>query len=120
MKHILLIATLLAPAPAMADFSCTLERQCGGGTCEPFAGGPMLLTEAGDVWQVTIGDQTWEGYSTTTVTTGELSIVIPPQSDISGLVSVYPSGNGVFTVHTDGPDGLVVISGTGTCQDAAG
>jgi hypothetical protein len=120
MRKLLMVLAFLAPAPALADVICTIERQCGGGTCEPFQGGPMALREVGDLWQVELQGDVWEGYATTTVETDEISIVIPPMDGLSGLVSVYPSGQGVFTVHANGPDGMVVISGTGLCEGVGG
>jgi hypothetical protein len=114
MKLAVVLLALL-PAPAFAAFECAIERQCGGGTCEAFDGGPMTLRETGDVWEVSLAGSTWNGYSTTTVESGETSIVIPPEDGMSGLVSVYPSGETAFTVHMGGAEGMVVITGTGTC-----
>jgi hypothetical protein len=119
MKHLALLAVLI-PAPALAAFDCTIQQQCGGGTCEPFTGGGMLLKEVGDVWQVSLDGQMWEGYSASTLTDGgEVSIVIPPQNGISGLISVYPTGEVSFTVHAYGK-GAVAITGSGTCAGEGG
>lgn len=114
--------TLLAlfPAPAFAGFECSITQQCGGGTCEPFAGGPFLIQEAGDVWRISWQGQEWEGYSTTTAQAlGEASIVIPPQNGVSGLISIYPSGEISFTAHAYG-DSAVAITGSGTCMTEGG
>lgn len=114
--------TLLAlfPAPAFAGFECSITQQCGGGTCEPFAGGPFLIQEAGDVWRISWQGQEWEGYSTTTTQAlGEASIVIPPQNGVSGLISIYPSGEISFTAHAYG-DSAVAITGSGTCMTEGG
>ena len=121
MKHLLLAVAGMAPAPALAaSFDCAITQQCGGGTCEAFDGGPMLVQEAGDVWQVSLAGQSWEGYSTTTLVAGdEVSIVIPPQNGMSGLISIYPTGEVSFTVHAYG-DAAVAITGSGTCAGEGG
>jgi hypothetical protein len=115
-----LFTLALLPTPALAAFDCTLTQQCGGGTCEPFTGGPLLVKESGDVWAITIGDQRFDGYSASTVVAGgEVSIVIPPQDGMSGLISIYPSGEIIFTAHSDGGS-AVAITGTGTCAGEGG
>ncbi|MBA3910325.1 MAG: hypothetical protein C0524_10690 [Rhodobacter sp.] len=115
MKYAVLTVACLAPAPALANIECTIVQQCGGGTCEPFDGGPLLLQEVGDVWQVSLAGQMWEGYSTTSAdTAGLVSIVLPPQNGMEGLISVYPSGEVSFTAHAYG-DGPVSITGSGNC-----
>ncbi|MCX7289115.1 MAG: hypothetical protein NTW20_16615 [Rhodobacterales bacterium] len=121
LRHALLAVLALAPAPTLAaSFDCTIVQQCGGGTCEAFEGGPLVVKEAGDVWQVSLAGQAWEGYSTTTVEAGgEVSIVLPPQNGISGLISIYPSGEVSFTVHAYG-DAAVAITGSGTCAGEGG
>ena len=112
----LALTPTLVPAPALAaSFDCTIARQCGGGTCEPYGGGPLVLEEAGDLWQVSTGGQSWQGYASAAPEQGgELSIVIPPQNGVSGLISVYPSGEVSFTVHAFG-EGAIAITGSGTC-----
>ncbi len=121
MRHALILSLVLLPAPALsASFDCTIQQQCGGGTCEPFAGGPMVVREMGDLWQVEIGGTIYEGYATTTMDTGgEVSIVLPPQQGMSGLVSIYPSGEVSFTAHAYG-DGPVAITGSGNCAGEGG
>ena len=120
MKHAVLFVLALVPAPAFANFECTATQQCGGGTCEPYAGGPFLIEEAGDVWRVTTDGQSWEGYATTTADTGgEVSIVLPPQNGMSGLVSIFPSGEFLFTAHAYG-QGAVAITGSGNCMAEGG
>ena len=117
MKFTAFLTLALLPAPAFAAFECVIDRQCGGGTCEPFVGGPMTAREAGDLWEVSLDGTTWIGNSTTMVEDiGEVSIVIPPVDGLSGLVSVYASGAVVFTVHAGGADGVVAITGTGVCE----
>ena len=119
MKRLLALITLL-PTPALANFDCSIERQCGGGACEAFAGGPMTVRELGDSWQVEIAGTIYEGYETTTMETGgEVSIVLPPQQGISGLVSIYPSGEVSFTVHAYS-EGAVAITGSGNCSGEGG
>ena len=120
MKHLILALVALAPLPALADYQCIAERQCGGGACEAYAGGPFLIEEAGDVWRVSTEGQAWEGYATTTTDTGgEVSIVLPPQNGMSGLVSIFPSGEFLFTAHAYG-EGAVAITGSGTCAADGG
>jgi hypothetical protein len=111
----------LSPAPALAaSFDCVIHTQCGGGTCEPYPGGPFLIEELGDLWRVSADGQVWEGYSTTTMDTGgEVSIVLPPQGGMSGLVSIYPTGEISFTAHAYG-DGPVAITGSGNCAGEGG
>ena len=119
MKTAAIAILALFPAQAFA-FECTIAQQCGGGTCEPFAGGPLLVKEAGDVWQVSMDGQNWQGYSTTTTETGgEVSIVLPPQGGMSGLISIYHGGEISFTVHAYG-SGAVAITGSGNCMADGG
>jgi len=119
MKY-LIVALSLTATPALAGFECAIERQCGGGACEPFAGGPLLLNETGDGWEVSMDGATWSGYPASTVTDGgEVAIVIPPQGGVTGLISVYPSGDVSFTVHAYG-DQAVAITGQGKCTTAGG
>jgi hypothetical protein len=110
----------LLSTPVLAGFECSIDRQCGGGTCEAFTGGPFLIIEAGDAWRISWEGQEWEGYSTTTVNdVGEASIVIPPQNGVSGLISIYPSGEISFTAHAYG-ESAVAITGSGTCKMEGG
>jgi hypothetical protein len=119
MKRLIAALSLVA-TPALADFECTIERQCGGGACEAFAGGPLILHEAGDIWQASMDGAMWEGYAASTVEDGgEIAIVIPPQQGLSGLISVYPSGEVSFTVHAYG-DIAVAITGQGNCIAGGG
>lgn len=110
----------LLPVPALAGYECTVIQQCGGGTCEAYAGGPFMIEEAGDVWRVSTDGQSWDGYLTTTMDVdGEVSIVLPPQGGMSGLVSIYASGEFLFTAHANG-QGAVAITGSGTCMTEGG
>jgi hypothetical protein len=121
MKRAYLFALALLPTPALAGFDCTLVQQCGGGTCEAFTGGPMVLTETGDVWQIALDGQQWQGYATATLEAGgEVSIVIPPQGGISGLISITPTGEAAFTVHATSDNTLVVITGSDSCGGVGG
>jgi hypothetical protein len=116
----ILLAFALLPTPALAGFDCTILRQCGGGTCEPFTGGNMLVEETGDVWSITMDGQRWEGYSASTLTEGgEVAVVVPPQNGMSGLISVYPSGEILFSVHANG-SGAIAITGSGNCSGVGG
>ena len=118
MKLAALALLSLIPAPALAGFECTVARQCGGGTCEAYAGGPFLIEEVGDIWKVSTDGQSWDGYVTTSADTGgELSIVLPPQNGMSGLVSIFPAGEFLFTAHAAGP---VSITGEGNCTATGG
>ena len=120
MKVAALAVLALLPAPAFAGYECAATQQCGGGTCEAYTGGPFLIEESGDVWRVSTGGQSWEGYQTTTVDTGgEVSIVLPPQNGMSGLVSIFPSGEFLFTAHAGG-QGAVAITGSGSCAGDGG
>ena len=110
----LLVTLALLPTPALADLTCTVDRQCGGGICEPYPGGPFLIEETGETVRVSADGQSWEGYVSNGGDTGELSIVLPPQNGMSGLISVFPDGAFLFTAHAQG-DMLVAISGEGSC-----
>ena len=118
MKRLIAILALL-PAPALANFECTIAQQCGGGVCEPFTGGPMTITEAGEVWQVAMDGQSWEGTGITREDAGELAIFLPPQNGMTGLISIYPSGEISFTAHAYG-DMAVAITGQGNCMTEGG
>ena len=120
MKRAVLVLLGLIPAPAFAGYECIATQQCGGGTCEAYAGGPFLIEEAGDFWQVSTDGQSWDGYLTTTMDAGgEVSIVLPPQNGMSGLVSIFPSGEFLFTAHAYG-QGAVAITGSGNCTGEGG
>lgn len=120
MKKLIVVLSVFA-TPALANFDCAIERQCGGGACEAFAGGPLVLQETGDTWQVSLDGGVWQGYSSTTMTEGgEVSIVIPPQNGVSGLVTVMPTGQVAFTVHANSEAGLVAITGEGNCAGDGG
>jgi hypothetical protein len=119
MKRFLAILALL-PTPALADMTCTFERQCGGGTCEPFSGGPMVLHAEGDAWQISLDGSVWAGQELTSVAgSEELHIVVPPQDGMAGLISVYPTGEVSFTAHAFFETALA-ITGAGTCMTEGG
>lgn len=118
MKSMVLALLALSTTPALAGFECSVERQCGGGTCEPFQGGPFRIEPSGDTWQVALGDQLWQGFDAGHIDdTGELVIVMPPQAGMSGMVSIFPDGAFLFTAHSAGP---VAISGEGSCTATGG
>jgi hypothetical protein len=120
MKHLIVALLALIPAPALAGFACKIDQQCGGGTCEPFSGGPFLIKETRDAWNISWEGQEWQGYSTIAMEAGgEASIVIPPQNGVSGLISIYPSGEISFTAHAYGAS-AVAITGSGTCTSDGG
>lgn len=118
MKRLFAVLALL-PTPALATIECSVTRQCGGGTCEAYAGGPFLIEEVGDAIRVSADGQVWEGYITTGLDVPEISIVLPPQNGMSGLISIFPSGAFLFTAHAMG-DMAVAISGEGTCEETGG
>jgi hypothetical protein len=118
MKYAALALLTLLPAPALAGFECKVDRQCGGGTCEAYAGGPFLIEPAGDLWEVKSGDQTWQAFDAGHIDdTGELLLVMPPQGGMSGMVTIFPEGQFLFTAHAAGP---VAISGEGACVATGG
>ena len=51
MKPAVLAVLALLPVPAFAGFECKADRQCGGGTCEPYPGGPFVIEQTGDTWE---------------------------------------------------------------------
>lgn len=110
----------LIPSAALAGFERSIDRQCGGGTCEPFAGDPFLIRETGEARQISRQGQAWEGCQTSTIDPGgEVSIVIPPQNGVSGPVSIFPGGEILFTAHAPG-DSAVAITGSGNCMADGG
>ncbi len=120
MKLSCLTLLALGAAPAFAGFECRIEQQCGGGSCEPFDGDAFLIEAAGDVWRIEWEGQLWEGYSATTIEAGgEASIVIPPQNGVSGLISIFPTGEMLFTAHAYN-ESAVAITGSGNCMTEGG
>lgn len=108
----------LFSTPALAGFDCAVNRQCGGGTCEPFTGGAFAIEQTGDTWTVTLGEQVWQAFDAGHIDdTGELVLVMPPQAGMSGMISVFPDGQFLFTAHAAGP---VAISGEGSCVATGG
>ena len=113
MKRTVLALLALLPAPALAGFECKVDRQCGGGACEAYAGGPFVIEQTGDTWSVASGGQTWQAFDAGHIDdTGELVLVMPPQAGMSGMVSIFQAGQFLFTAHAAGP---VAISGAGAC-----
>ncbi|WP_374643726.1 hypothetical protein [Tabrizicola sp.] len=119
MKHLILALVALAPLPALADYQCTAERQCGGGACEPYTGGPFLIAQSGETFRVTADDLVMDGHFSNAGDSEEISIVLPPQNGMSGLISIFPDGAFLFTVHAKG-DMAVAISGEGSCTTTGG
>lgn len=118
MKHAALALLALLPAPALAGFECKVDRQCGGGTCEPYAGGPFVIEQTGDTWSVTADAQGWQAFDAGFIDdSGELVLVMPPQGGMSGMISIFPEGQFLFTAHAAGP---VSITGEGTCVATGG
>ena len=120
MKPALLTLLVLLPVPALAGFECTADRQCGGGTCEPYPGGPFLIEQTGDTWAVKSGEQVWKAFDAGHIDdSGELVLVMPPQGGMSGMISIFPEGQFLFTAHAYG-EGAVAITGSGTCAADGG
>jgi hypothetical protein len=118
MKFAVLAVMALLPAPALANFECTIDRQCGGGACEAYAGGPFVIGQTGDTWQVSADGQVWQAFDAGYVEdTGELVLVMPPQAGMSGMISIFPEGQFLFTAHAAGP---VSITGEGACVATGG
>lgn len=118
MKYAALAVLALLPAPALAGFECKVDRQCGGGTCEPYPGGPFLIEQTGDTWNVSTDGQAWQGFDAGHIDdSGELVIVMPPQGGMSGMISIFPEGQFLFTAHAAGP---YAISGEGSCVATGG
>lgn len=118
MRYAALAFAALLPTSALAGFDCTVERQCGGGTCEPFTGGPFAIEQIGDTWSVKLGEQVWQAFDSGHIDdTGELVLVMPPQAGMSGMISIFPDGKFLFTAHAAGP---VAISGEGACTATGG
>ncbi|WP_374393946.1 hypothetical protein [Tabrizicola sp.] len=118
MKRTVLALLALLPAPALAGFECKVDRQCGGGACEAYAGGPFVIEQTGDTWSVASGGQTWQAFDAGHIDdTGELVLVMPPQAGMSGMVSIFQDGKFLFTAHAAGP---VAISGEGACVATGG
>ena len=120
MKHLLPALLVLAASPALAAFDCNVFQTCNAGDCAPFEDGAMLVKETGDLWTVSIMGETYEGYETTTMEAGgEVSIVLPPQGPLSGLVSIYPNGDLLFTAHVPGEPSMAIVA-YGLCAGDGG
>jgi hypothetical protein len=117
MKRAVFVLALF-PVPAFAGFDCSVDRQCGGGTCEAYVGGPFQIEQIGNTWEVKSGDQAWQAFDAGHIDDGgDLVLVMPPQAGMSGMISVFPDGTFLFTAHAAGP---VAISGEGTCVATGG
>ncbi len=109
---------VLTPLPAFAGFECKVDRQCGGGTCEAYAGGPFVIEQTGDNWSISADGQSWQAFDAGHIdNTGELVLVMPPQAGMSGMISIFPQGQFIFTADAAGP---VAISGEGACVATGG
>lgn len=118
MRSVVLAMLALLPTQALAGFECTVARQCGGGTCEPYSGGPFVIEQTGDTWSVTADAQSWQAFDAGYVEdTGELVLVMPPQGGMSGMISIFPEGQFLFTAHAAGP---ISITGEGSCVATGG
>lgn len=118
MTRLALVLLALIPCPALAGFDCSVSRQCGGGTCEPYTGAPFAIEQAGDIWEVTSGDQAWQAFDAGHIDdTGELVLIMPPQAGMTGMISIFRDGKFLFTAHAAGP---VAISGEGACTATGG
>lgn len=120
MKTVVSIILALAAGPALADFDCNVFQTCNAGDCMPFEDGAMQLHEEGDLWSVSIKGEYYDGYSATTLDAGgEVSIVLPPQGPLSGLISVYPNGDLLFTAHVPGEPSMAIVA-YGLCSGEGG
>jgi hypothetical protein len=116
----LLAALAFLPTPALADFDCTLVEECAKTGCLPFPGGPLLLRDQGEGWTITLDDTALTGVALAGAAGSAPDVVtlaVPFQDDMSGWISIYPTGELTFTVRT-----LTVGSVTfnGTCSAAGG
>jgi hypothetical protein len=117
-----LAALALLPTPALADFDCTLVEECSKTGCLPFPGGPLLLRDQGERWTITLDDTALTGVALSGADGPALDMVtlaVPYQDDMSGWISIYPTGELTFTVHART---LTVGSVTfnGTCKAVSG
>ena len=120
MKSLALLLALL-PTTAFADFQCTIAQQCGMGQCEAFQGEPVVVHEAGDLYEVTFGGQIYEGYVTSTLEgLAQLDIVVPPQQGTSALISIFENGTTAMTFHAMTDGGVIAVTGYGDCTGEGG
>lgn len=118
MKRTVLALMVLFPAPVFAGYECTATQQCGGGTCEPYSGGPFVIEQTGDTWAVKSGEQVWQAFDAGHIDdSSQLVLVMPPQGGMSGMISIFPEGQFLFTAHAAGP---VAITGDGACVATGG
>jgi len=118
MNYAALALVALLPTQALAGFECTVSRQCGGGTCEPYPGSPFVIEQTGDTWTVQADAQVYQAFDAGTLDeSGELVLVMPPQGGMSGMISIFPEGQFLFTAHAAGP---VSITGEGACVATGG
>lgn len=118
MNYAALALAALLPTTALAGYECTASRQCGGGACEVYPGGPFKIEQSGDVWTVQADAQTYQAFDAGSIdASGELVLVMPPQGGMSGMISIFPEGQFLFTAHAAGP---VSITGEGTCVATGG
>lgn len=121
MKTLLTAALALLPTTALADFECNIVQQCGMDQCEAFQGEPVVVREAGDLWQLNFGGQVYEGYVTSTIEgLSQIDIVIPPQQGTSALISIFDNGMAAMTFHAMSDGGLIAITGYGDCAGDGG
>jgi hypothetical protein len=120
MRTLIPVLVTLTASPALAAFDCMLTQQCSGGACESYEDA-LLVKESGDLWTVSVAGETYEGYETTTMDQGgALSVVLPPQGALSGLVNIYPTGELLFTVHVPADPMAVEITSYGNCAGDGG
>jgi hypothetical protein len=116
--RVFLAALALLPTPALAAYDCVLVEECTASGCEAFAGGQVLIRQQGEGWVITMEDTQLVGTSALAPDTGAfaegvVSILIPPQEDMTGLISIYPTGEMFLTAHVTALQaGAVTFSGT--------
>jgi hypothetical protein len=120
LKSVVVAIVALSASPALAAYDCMILQQCSGGACESYEDA-LLVKQVGDMWTVSVAGETYEGYETTTMDAGgALSVVLPPQGALSGLVSIYPTGELLFTVHVPADPMAVEITAYGNCAGDGG
>ena len=78
----------------------------------------VVIEQTGDTWSVKSGEQVWQAFDAGHIDdSGELVLVMPPQGGMSGMISIFPEGQFLFTAHAAGP---VAISGEGACVATGG
>jgi hypothetical protein len=113
------VGLLALPAPAFAAFDCIVFQRCTGLGCEQYEGS-ILVEQTGEMWTVSGPWETHEGYETMLDQVDGVSIVLPAQGGISGLLSIYPKGDLVLTIHESPNPVPFVTSVHALCEERDG